>query len=149
MENDLKARWQSQPTEGAKMSREEIRVQAERFLKRMRKTYNREYIAAVTMIIWMAAYAWFLKPVLFRVAAGLAIPAILLMLYQLRKRASPARCPQNWVSRRVSSFFAGNLNASATLGKVSGVGICRLLFPVSWSGPLGFTFYRAAAWSFR
>src|SRR5262249_17731566 len=93
MQNDLKARWQSQPIEEAKMSLEEVRAQAERFLKRMRKTYTREYFAAVTMILWMAAYVWFLKPVLFRVAAGLAIPAILLMLYQLRKRASPRMLP--------------------------------------------------------
>lgn len=75
------------------MSVEEIRVHAERLEKRMRKTYNREYFAALTVIVWMAAYVWFLKPVLFRVAAGLAIPATVLMLYQLRKRASPRTLP--------------------------------------------------------
>jgi hypothetical protein len=93
MQNDLKARWQSQPAEGGTMSIEEIRATARRFEKRMRKTYNREYFAALTTIVWMAAYIWILKPVLFRVAAGLAIPAILLMLYQLRKRASPRALP--------------------------------------------------------
>lgn len=93
MQNDLKARWQSQRAEGGTMSIEEVRATAQRFEKRMRKTYNREYFAALTMIVWMAAYVWLLKPVLFRVAAGLAIPGILLMLYQLRKRASPRALP--------------------------------------------------------
>src|SRR5262245_58647735 len=95
MQDDLRARWQSQPPEGTRMSLEEIRVQAEGFENRMQKTYKREYRAAIIMIIWMAAYVWLLKPILFRVGAGLAIPGILLMLYQLRKRAAPQTLPQD------------------------------------------------------
>ena len=77
------------------MSLEEVRVQAERFEKRMRRTYNREFLAAIITILWMGAYIWFLKPVPLRVAAGLSIPAILLMLYQLRQQASPRTLPQD------------------------------------------------------
>jgi hypothetical protein len=95
MQSDLKARWQKQPAEGGGMSLEEVRVQAERFEKRMRRTYNREFLAAIITILWMGAYVWFLKPVPLRVAAGLSIPAILLMLYQLRKQASPRTLPQD------------------------------------------------------
>jgi hypothetical protein len=94
MQNDLKARWQKQPVEGGRMSLEEVRVQAERFERRMRRTYNREFLAAIITILWMGAYVWFLKPVPLRVAAGLSIPAILLMLYQLRKKVSPRTLPQ-------------------------------------------------------
>jgi hypothetical protein len=140
MKDDLRARWQNQPAEGGRMSLEEIRTQADRFQKRMRRTYNREQVAAITVIFWMAAYVWWLKPVLFKVAAGLAIPATFLMLYQLRKRASPRTLPQDLGLTSSVAFLRNELERQRDARRTTWKWYLSPFFPSVLTFTIGFYF---------
>src|SRR5215510_10281461 len=94
MQDDLRARWQSQPREGRSMSLEEIRDQAQRFQQRILKRNIREYSAAAITAAIFAAEIWFIKfPMGVRVGLALIIAGVLVMLYQMRKRAHSRLLP--------------------------------------------------------
>jgi hypothetical protein len=96
MQNDLKARWQSQPGEGGEMSVEAIRVEAQRLHDRWRRRNIREYIAAaITALIFLLEILFINFSLPIRAALVLFILGLLVFVYQLRKRAAPRALPAN------------------------------------------------------
>jgi len=94
--DDLRRQWQSQPAEGAKMSVEEIRVEAQRLHDRWRRRNIREYIAAtVTALILLLEILLFNFRLPIRAALILFILGLPVFVYQLRKRAAPRALPAN------------------------------------------------------
>jgi hypothetical protein len=94
MQNDLRARWQSQPAESGQMSIEGIRIDAQRFEKRIHRRNVREYCSALFTIAILAGEIWWLKPVMpIRVGLWLCIAGVVVFLYQLRKRGSIRALP--------------------------------------------------------
>jgi hypothetical protein len=96
MNDDLRGQWQSQPGEGAKMSVENIRVEAQRFHDRIRRRNIREYGASViTALIFSMELVFIPFPLPIRVALVMFIAGLLVFVHQLRKRSSPRVLREN------------------------------------------------------
>jgi hypothetical protein len=96
MENDLRARWQSQPGQGEGMPFEDIRREAQKFHNRLRRRNIREYIAAsITILIFLLEIRFIPFPLPIRVALLLFIAGLLVFIYQIRKRGSPRALPSD------------------------------------------------------
>jgi predicted phage tail protein len=109
MEN-LRARWQSQPVESQRMSAEEIRTEAQRFQKRIRRRNIQEYFASTVTAAIFGAEIWFIKfPMGVRVGLSLIIVGVLSMIYQMRKRASSRAVPSDLASTSCLEFHRREL----------------------------------------
>ncbi len=110
MKDDLRAQWQSQPPEGGSMSLEEVREQARKFQKRIRKRNIREYSAMVLAIVMAIPLAVFLRffPLIV-VAMGLIIAGTLVIAYQFRKRMSTRSFTADAASMSCLEFYRREL----------------------------------------
>ena len=94
MDNDLRARWQSQPGDDGKMPIGDIRVEAQSFQDRIRRRNTREYFASsVTILIFVLEILFIPFPLPVRVALLLWIAAIVNFIFQIRKRGSSRALP--------------------------------------------------------
>src|SRR5262245_20486948 len=110
MENDLRARWQSQPAQGGKVPLDEVRVQAQRFQKRIRNRNIREYVSAAITCAMFGAQIWLFKqaPVI-RVGLVLIVAGVLLMVYQIHKWGASRPVPSDLASASCLEFHRRKL----------------------------------------
>jgi len=96
MDNDLRARWQSQPGDDGKIPLGDIRVEAQSFQDRIRRRNTREYFASsVTILIFVLEILFIPFPLPVRVALLLWIAAIVNFMFQIRKRGSQRALPED------------------------------------------------------
>jgi len=107
--NSVQVLWQSQPTEGTRMSVEEIRNRASKFERRIRHMNQREIVGC---LIGSGLFGYFMigtKSELFRVAYGLFIAAMLWIVVQLRRKNRVNSLPASMGAASSLQFFRTEL----------------------------------------
>ena len=89
-DDNIRDLWREQPTEPISITLEDIQNRAKKFERRIRSRNLREYAAGVILIPVYIAFAlrnhgWRIAPSLLQLAG------VLVVLYELHRRASPAR----------------------------------------------------------
>lgn len=87
---DLKSLWRDQPTEDRPMTLDNIRKNAEAFQTRIRRRNLRELVAAGVVLLIFGFYTWVLPGWMIKTGSVLAMVGTLLIVWQLRRRASAA-----------------------------------------------------------
>ena len=89
----LKAVWQNQPSEGMRMSIEEIHRRAGKFQKKINWRNAREYVAALVVIVIFGFDFWHTSDALARVAFGMIIAGTRYVMWQHQKRGASRSQP--------------------------------------------------------
>ena len=95
LSNDVRNVWQSQETEGAGMSLEEIRNKARTLQSKVGRRNRREYIAVVLVVLGYGFYIYHYHSFVIRLGSMLVIAGTLYVAYQLHKRASARELPED------------------------------------------------------
>ena len=85
----VKELWQSQTTEGVRMSVEQIRSEATRFERKIGQRNMREYVGAILAILLFAFQFVRAHELLPRVGCGLVIAGTIYVVWHLLTRGSP------------------------------------------------------------
>ncbi len=107
--NQAQQIWQHQPVEGIKMSAEEIRRRAGKFESRIRWRNRRE---SVGCLLTSGLFAYFLfdtQNVLFRIAYGMFVAAMIWIAIQLHRKGSVKTLPAGLEPSTSLQFFRGEL----------------------------------------
>jgi hypothetical protein len=89
----LKTVWQNQPSEGIRMSVDEIRHRAGKFQKKIYWRNAREYVAALVVLVAFGFDFWRTSNTLARVACGLIIAGTLYVIRHLHQRGASRSVP--------------------------------------------------------
>lgn len=92
-EPDLKDLWQSQETQEASMSIEQIRARATKFQRRVRLRNLIEYLAVPLVVAGYARIAWQAAEPMTQVGAAMVMLGALVIAWQLNRRAGARRTP--------------------------------------------------------
>jgi hypothetical protein len=84
----LKSVWQNQPSEGIRMSVDEIRRRAGKFHKKIYRRNAREYVAGLAAVVFSGFELWRVPDALTRVGMGLMITGMLYLMVQLHRKGS-------------------------------------------------------------
>ena len=92
--NDLlKSAWRNQPSEGIRMSVDEIRRRAEKFQKEIYWRNLRKYILGLVVIVYFGFSVWPTSDALARIGIGLTIAGALYVNWHLHRRGSSRSLP--------------------------------------------------------
>ena len=91
----VKELWQSQPTEGVRMSIDQIRVSAGTFQRRIHWRNVREYVTAIALIAFFSFELWRAGDMLVRIGFGLIIAGIFYLIWHLLSKGSLRPLPQD------------------------------------------------------
>ena len=89
----LKRVWQNQPSEGMRMSVDEIRQGAGKFERKIYWRNAREYVAGLVVVVFLGFEFWRTSDALARVAFGLIIAGVLYLIWHLHRRGSSQSLP--------------------------------------------------------
>jgi len=89
----LKSVWQNQPSEGMRMSVDEIRRRAGKFQKTIYWRNAREYVAGLAVVVFFGFMFWLSSDVLTRVSCGLVNVGVLYIMWHLHQRGSSRNLP--------------------------------------------------------
>jgi hypothetical protein len=89
----LKTVWQNQPSEGIRMSVEEIRHRAGKFQKKVYWRNVRENVAALIVVVAFGYHFWQTSDTLTRVACGLIIAGTLYVMWRLHQWGASRSVP--------------------------------------------------------
>jgi hypothetical protein len=81
--------WQSQKTEGVRMSVEQVRLEAGRFQRKISGRNLREYVVAIMLIIYFGFEFSRITQVVARVGFGLLIAGIAYLVWHMLSKGSP------------------------------------------------------------
>jgi len=85
--------WTAQPTEGFAMPLDQLHAQAAKLHRTVQRRNLGEYIAAAIVIAAFGLYVFILPGVLFKAGSLLVIAGTLVVVWQLRRRASAEPLP--------------------------------------------------------
>jgi hypothetical protein len=92
--NDMRNVWQNQKPEGIRMSAEEIRRKAVKFERKVFRENALNYFLGLVGVAFVSfCFVWHGYNVLFRLGGGLAVAALLYMVWQTHKRSPFRRVP--------------------------------------------------------
>jgi len=91
----MKELWQSQPTEGVRMSIDQIRVSAGTFQHRIQWRNMREYVTAMLLVFFFSYEFWRAGDVLVRIGFGLIIAGIFYLIWHLLSKGSWRPLPED------------------------------------------------------
>jgi len=109
VENPAQRIWQNQPVEGIKMSAEEIRRRAGKFERRIRRRNLRESVGCVIVSGLFAYFLYDTHNVLFRIAYGLFIVAMIWIAIQLHRKGFVMSLPAGLEASSSVQFFREEL----------------------------------------
>ena len=101
--------WQSQPTEGIKMSVEEIRQRAGKLERKVRMRNLREYIGALIAAAGLTYFFVRVHDVPVRIALAMLLAGLAYLAYQLHHRGSSNELPSAMGSTGWLQFYRGQL----------------------------------------
>lgn len=107
--NQAQQLWQSQPTEGIKMSTQAIRLRAGKFERKISHRNIREYVASLLAAM---AFVYFLATthdVLFRIAYLLFIGGMGWVVFQLHRKGAAKTMPEAMGTSTSLQFFRAEL----------------------------------------
>jgi len=116
-DRNLQNLWQRQPSEGIRMSADQIRRRAAKFERRISRRNMREYIAAFTVVAFFAFQFWRQTAVLARISFVLLIAGTLYVVWQLYKRGTPRTPPAELGLTSGVEFFRRELERQRDLLK--------------------------------
>jgi len=91
----MKELWQSQPTEGVRMSIDQIRVSAGRFERRIQWRNVREYVAAIAVVVFASFEFWRAGDAMVRIGFGLMIAGIFYLIWHLLSKGTWRPLPED------------------------------------------------------
>ena len=91
----VKELWQGQPTEGVRMSIDQIRVSSGTFQRRIQWRNVREYVTAILLVAFFSYEFWRAGDVLVRIGFGLLIAGIFYLIWHLLSRGSWRPLPED------------------------------------------------------
>jgi Flp pilus assembly protein TadB len=91
----MKELWQSQQTEGVRMSIDQIRISARKFQRKIKWRNAREYIAALVVVILFAFQFSKTEDPLVRIGFGLTIAGICYIVWQIHSKGSWTPLPKD------------------------------------------------------
>lgn len=109
LQNPVQKIWQDQPVEGIKMSVEEIHTRAGRFERKIRWRNRRESVGCLMVSGLFTYFLFDTHDVLFRVAYGLFIAAMIWIAIQLQRKGSVKSLPTGLGASSSLQFFRGEL----------------------------------------
>jgi Flp pilus assembly protein TadB len=101
--------WQSQPVEATRMSAEAIRKRADKFEQRIRRRNVREYVGSMLSAIVFVYFIVQSHDVLFRIAYGMFIAGMAVMVVQLYRKSAPRRMSGDMGASTCLQFFREEL----------------------------------------
>ncbi len=107
--------WQSQPTEGVRMSVEQIQASAGKFQRKIQFRNIREYVAAVTVLVFAGFEFWHAGPLLVRVGFGLIAAGTFYLIWHLLSRGSARTLPEDAGRTSFIEFQRGELTRQRDL----------------------------------
>jgi hypothetical protein len=93
--DDAKTLWRNQPSEETVVTLDNIRDRAEQFQSQVRRRNMREYLAAPVVVVVCGVFMWFFPGWMMKTGSALFIIAVLLVVWQLHKRAAAKMLPGN------------------------------------------------------
>ncbi|HKV80717.1 MAG TPA: hypothetical protein VJP02_21390 [Candidatus Sulfotelmatobacter sp.] len=109
VQNPVQKIWQDQPVEGIKMSAEEIRRRAGKFERRIRRRNLRESVGCMIVSGLFAYFLYDTHNVLFRIAYGLFIVAMIWIAIQLHRKGFVTSLPAGLEASSSLQFFRTEL----------------------------------------
>ncbi len=107
--NQAQQLWQSQPTEGIKMSTEAIRLRAGKFERKISHRNIREYLSSLLAALTFGYFLVTTHDVLFRIAYVLFIAGLGWVVFQLHRKGSAKTMPGAMGSSTSMQFFRNEL----------------------------------------
>jgi hypothetical protein len=92
-DRELKELWQSQKTEGVRMSVAEMQASAGKFQRRIQGRNAREYVASAVMVVFFGFEFWRAGDLLVRTGFALLIAGLCTLAWQLHVRGSWSPLP--------------------------------------------------------
>lgn len=111
----LKSVWQNQPSEGIRMSVDEIRRRAGKFHKKIYWRNAREYVAALVVVVFCGFMVWRVSDALTRVGLGLMIAGMLYLIWHLHRKGSARSLPAEMGLASGLDFFRRELERQRDL----------------------------------
>ncbi len=90
----MKELWQSQPTEGVRMSIDQIRVSAGTFQRKIHWRNVREYVTAIALVVFFGFEFWRAGDLVVRMGFGLLILGISYLIWHLLSKGSWRPLPE-------------------------------------------------------
>ena len=118
-EQDVSKIWQSQKSEGVRMSVDEIRLKAGKYNRKILWRNAREYVAAVAVTVFFSFSFTQTNDTLTRVAYVAIIASVLYICWHLHQHGSASRMPENLGMANSLEFHRQELERQRDL--VSGV----------------------------
>jgi hypothetical protein len=109
LQNPVQKIWQEQPVEGIKMSAEVIHQRAAKFERRIRWRNRRESVGCLVVSGLFTYFLFDTHDVLFRVAYGLFIAAMIWIAIQLQRKGSVKSLPAGLEASSSLQFFRQEL----------------------------------------
>ena len=91
----LKELWQSQKTEGVRMTVAEVQASSGKFQRRIQGRIAREYVASAVMVVFFGFEFWRDGDLLVRIGFALLIAGLCYLAWQLHVRASWSPLPKD------------------------------------------------------
>jgi hypothetical protein len=91
----MKELWQSQPTEGVRMSIDQIRVSAGTFQRKIHWRNVREYVAAISLMVFFGFEFWRAGELVVRIGFGLLILGISYLIWHLLSKGTWQPLPED------------------------------------------------------
>jgi hypothetical protein len=91
----MKELWQSQPTEGVRMSIDQIRMSAGRLERRIHWRNVREYVAAVAVIVFASFEFWRAGDLVVRIGFGLMVIGVFYLTWHMLSKGSWRPLPED------------------------------------------------------
>jgi len=111
----LKSVWQNQPSEGIRMSVDEIRHRAGKFHKKIYWRNALEYVASLAVVVFFAFEFWRTTDALTRVGFGLFIAGLVYIVGQLHRKGSSRSLPAEMGLASGLDFFRRELERQRDL----------------------------------
>lgn len=109
--------WQTQPTEGTKMTADAIRLRAGNFERKIARRNLRESVAALLVVAFFCYFFATSHNIPFRITWGLFIAGMIWVVVQLRRKGTPRTMPADLGSSTCLDFFRSELERQRDLVK--------------------------------
>jgi hypothetical protein len=107
--------WQSQPTEGVRMSVEQIQASAGKFQRKIQFRNVREYFGAAAVLVFAGFEFWHAGDLLVRIGFGLIAAGTFYLVWHLLSRGSTRTLPEDRGRSSFIEFQRGELTRQRDL----------------------------------
>ena len=91
--DDVQRLWRDQPSEGVRMSAQEVRGLAEKFERTISRRNRREYIASAFVVVWFSAWGWLAGRAVVALGCWLVVLGTAFVVFHLHLRGTARRPP--------------------------------------------------------